>query len=211
MLDTRDYTIGVNDHQGNRNEYNGLTGDWRNYYDVASGFAHRVRPEDREDVLHSTMLVMAQTKLKYDTMGKELSKAGLTRIACFEVAGYWRRLFTQAQACNCGQCNQKQRRECKENTLHSCPRARKVELLETIITDNEGSDIELVQMIADDQQVDVASRLDARLTLQGYPHRFIRIAYKKYAGYPLTNEERIYLYRQRNKVHKIAQKRLELV
>ena len=35
-----------------------------------------------------------------------------------------------------------------------------------------------------------SARLDARLTLQSYPHKFLKIAYKKYAGYPLTVSER---------------------
>jgi len=63
-------------------------------------------------------------------------------------------------------------------------------------------------MIADDNAIDVSARLDARLTLQGYPHRFVRIAYKKYAGYPLTTSERNYLYQQRRKA---LQKRLAFV
>ena len=65
-------------------------------------------------------------------------------------------------------------------------------------------------MIADDNAVDVVAMLDARLTLQGYPHKFIRIAYKKYAGYPLTVTERQYLYRQKSKAYKISQKSMVL-
>ena len=57
-------------------------------------------------------------------------------------------------------------------------------------------------MIADDSAIDIVARLEARLTLQGYPHRFVRIAYKKYAGYPLTNTERTYFYRHSKKVQK---------
>jgi hypothetical protein len=66
-------------------------------------------------------------------------------------------------------------------------------------------------MIADDHAVDVSARLDARLILESYPHKFVRIAYKKYAGYPLTPTERTYLYRQRSKAHKISQKSLVFV
>jgi hypothetical protein len=211
MSDRGDYTIGINDHQGNGNEYNRLTGDWRTFYEIAKNFSHKVKPEDRDDVLHSTMLLMAQTKLKYDALGKELTKPGLARIAYFEIAGYWRKQFTEAQSCNCGQCSQSQRKQCKESESESCPRARKVEHLETMVTDNVGNEIELAQMIADDQAVDVVARLDARLLLTGFPHKFIRIAFKKYAGYALTNEERIYLYRQRNKAHRDFQKQLVMV
>jgi hypothetical protein len=77
-----------------------------------------------------------------------------------------------------------------------------------VIQDSEGNQIELYQMIADNNAVDVSDRLDARLTLQSYPHKFVKIAYKKYAGYPLTPTERAYLYRQRSKAYKISQKSL---
>ena len=62
-------------------------------------------------------------------------------------------------------------------------------------------------MIADDNSVDVVARLDARLTLDGYPQRFVQIAYKRYAGYPLTNSEQNYFWREAKK----AQKKLVLV
>jgi len=62
-------------------------------------------------------------------------------------------------------------------------------------------------MIADDKAVDLVAMLDARRILKGYPRRLVQIAYKKYAGNPLNKDERVYLYRQRQK----AQKRLVLV
>ena len=77
-----------------------------------------------------------------------------------------------------------------------------------VIQDGEGNQIELYQMIADDHAVDITARLEAKFTLQSYPHRFVRIAYKKYAGYPLTTSERNYLYQHRRKA---LQKRLSLV
>jgi hypothetical protein len=81
-----------------------------------------------------------------------------------------------------------------------------MESLDRVIEDGNGDSTELHELIADDNSVDVVARLDARLTLQGYPHKFVKIAYKQYAGYPLTNDERAYLYRHRRK----AQKRLVL-
>ena len=57
-------------------------------------------------------------------------------------------------------------------------------------------------MIADDNAVDIAARLDARHTLKGYPHKFVRIAYKKYAGYPLDAREQRYLSRFRKRLQK---------
>jgi hypothetical protein len=60
-------------------------------------------------------------------------------------------------------------------------------------------------MIADDHAVDVVAMLDAKRLLQGFPHRFIKIAFKKYAGYSLDELERRYFNRQR---HKVTQKAL---
>jgi hypothetical protein len=112
---------------------------------------------------------------------------------------------------DCGQCSREQRLKCKEQDLYcKCPKAIRIESLDRLLTDADGNQIELSQMIADDNAVDISDRLDARLTLQSYPHKFVRIAYKKYAGYPLTVTERQYLYRQRSKAHKISQKSLVL-
>jgi hypothetical protein len=77
-----------------------------------------------------------------------------------------------------------------------------MERLDQLVEDGNGDATPLHELIADDNAVDVVGRLDARLVLQGYPYRFVKLAYKKYAGYPLTNEERGYLYRQNRKAQK---------
>ncbi len=218
MLDIQEYTTQNNQYQGNGNGNNGngngngysqLQGDWSMFYKVAKGFTKRVRPEDRQDFLHDLLLTMHKVKAKYDAIGKELTEAGLIRVACYEVAQYWRNKFRRKNGIDCGRCSREQRQKCKANNLYGeCPKAVKLESLDRLLTDADGNQIELSQMIADDNAVDVSDRLDARLTLQSYPHRFVRIAYKKYAGYPLTVTERQYLYRQRSKAYKISQKSL---
>ena len=97
MLDYQEYTTQIDHHQGNGNNGNGngngydhLQGDWALFYKVAKGFTHRVKPEDKQDFLHDLLLVMSQVKTKYDSIGKELTEAGLIRVACYEVADYWR-------------------------------------------------------------------------------------------------------------------------
>ena len=216
MLDTKEYTIEASKHQGNGtgdgngDGYDRLPGDWGRFYKVARGFTHRVKGEDAQDFLHDLLLSMAKVKANYDASGKPLTEGGLVRVACFEVAEYWRKSFRRTNGIDCGQCSQAQRRECKETEPRECPRAVKLDRLERLIEDGEGNQVELAQMIADDCAVDVIARLDARLTLQSYPHRFIRIAFKKWAGYPLSNEERIYLYRQRHKAYKVSQKSLAI-
>ena len=214
MLDYQEYTTQVDYHQGNGNganplSYDHLNGDWAIYYKVARGFVRRVKPEDRQDFLHDLLLVMAKVKVKYQIIGKPLTEAGLIRVACYEVADYWRKHFRHINGHDCGNCSKEQRCKCKEKDLYrKCPKAIKIESLDRLIDDGNGNQIELCQMIADDNAVDITARLEARFTLQSYPHRFVRIAYKKYAGYTLTTSERNYLYQHRRKA---LQKRLAFV
>ncbi len=217
MLDYQEYTTQIDHYQGNGNGngngngYSHLQGDWATFYKVAKGFTHRVRPEDRQDFLHDLLLTMAKVKAKYQAIGKPLTEAGLIRVACYDVADYWRKKFRRMNGTDCGRCSQEQRRKCQNKDLYrECPKAIKLESLDRLITDADGNQIEFSQMIADDHAVDVSDRLDARLTLQSYPHKFLKIAYKKYAGYPLTVSERQYLYRQRSKVYKCSQRSLVL-
>jgi hypothetical protein len=205
MLDYVDYTIHADSYQGNGNGYDQLDGDWALFYKVARGFVRRVKPEDRHDFLHALLLEMAKVKAKYQVSGKPLTEAGLMRVASFEVKDYWRKHFRRINGIDCGRCSKAQRQKCRSEDLYrECPKAIRIESLDKLIEDGDGNKVELYQMIADDNAVDIVARLDARLTLQGYPHKFVRTVYKQYAGYPLTNDERAYLYRHRRK----AQKRL---
>jgi hypothetical protein len=213
MLDYQEYTTSVNDYQGNSNganplSYDHLNGDWALYYKVANGFIKRVKPEDRQDFLHDLFLTMAKVKVKYNLTGKPLTEAGLIRVACYEVADYWRKHFRRINGHDCGRCSQEQRDKCKEKDLYrECPKAIKIESLDTVVEDSNGDATELHELIADDNAVDVVTRLEARLTLQSYPHRFVIVAYKKYAGYQLTKTEQQYYWREAKK----AQKKLVLV
>ena len=223
MLDIQEYTTDGDGYQGNGNGngngnghhgngYDQLDGDYALFYKVAKRFAYKVRPEDKEDFLHDLFLKFVKVKAIYTAKGKELTEGGLVRIACYDVAQYWREKFKRINGTDCGRCSQEQRRKCKGKDLYrECPKAIRIDSLDRLITDGEGNQVELHQMIADDHAVDVSARLDARLILESYPHKFIRIAYKKYAGYPLTPTERTYLYRQRSKAHKISQKSLVFV
>jgi hypothetical protein len=205
MLDRIDYTIEDNGYQGNG--YDQLDGDWALYYKVAKGFIRRVKPEDREDFLHDLLLAMAKVKAKYELIGKPLSEAGLIRVACFEVADYWRKHFRRVNGHDCGGCSKDQRLKCREQDLYrECPKAIKFDSLDRVIEDGNGDGTALHELIADDNAVDIVARLDARLTLQGYPHKFVRIAYKKYCGLALDEVERRYFNRQKQKAIKAQQK-----
>jgi len=203
MLDYVDYTIDDNGYQGNGNGYDQLDGDWALYYKVAKGFTHRVMPHDRQDFLHDLLLVMARVKAKYDQIGKPLTQAGLIRVAAYEVSGYWRRHYRLTNGIDCGNCAKKQRAKCKENWLYSeCPKAIKLESLDKLVEDGNGDSTPLYELIADDKAVDLVARLDARLTLHSYPRRFVQLAYKKYAGYRLTDSEAHYYWRELKKAQK---------
>ena len=206
MLDYAEYTIGGDGYQGNghhRNGYDRLQGDWLAYYKVGKNFTHKVKPEDREDFLHDLFLTFAGVKAKYDAIGRELTTGGLVRIAQYGVADYWRKWYKRNQNTTCERCSKAQRQKCKEGNLYrECPKAIYFESLSKLIEDSTGGKIELYQLLADDNAIDLTSRLDAKLTLESYPQLFVQLAYKKYAGYPLTGKERQYYYRQAKKAQK---------
>src|SRR4030067_715638 len=139
MLDYQEYTTQVDHYQGNGNGYDHLQGDWALFYKVAKGFIRRVKLEDRQDFLHDLFLTMAKVKAKYEVIGKPLTEAGLIRVACYEVADYWRKKFRRMNGHDCGRCSQEQRHKCKEKDLYrECPKAIKIESLDTVVEDGNG-------------------------------------------------------------------------
>ena len=208
MSDYVEYTIEDNGYQGNGNGYhhNGydqLDGDYATYYKVANGFTGKVKSEDREDFLHDLFVAFAKVKVSYDAKGKELTIGGLVRVAQYELADYWRKHFKRINGVNCSQSSNAQREKCKDWYLYpDCPKAVKIERLDKLVEDGNGDSTPLHELIADDKAVDLVAMVDARLTLQGYPRRFVQLAYKKYAGYPFTSGERTYYYRKLKKVQK---------
>jgi hypothetical protein len=204
MLDQLEYSTHTNTYQGNGNGYEELEGDWALYYKVGKGFAHRVKPEDREDFLHDLFLAFARVRAGYDAKGKELSKGGLVRIAQYELADYWHRWFKRFNGTDCAHCSREQKAWCKRDNLYSeCPKAVKMESLDRLVDDGNGDSTPLHEFIADDSG-DFVPRLEAKLTLNSYPRRFVQLALKRYAGYRLTDSEAHYYYRELKK----AQKRL---
>jgi hypothetical protein len=205
MLDHNEYNTGGNDYQGNDNGYDHLDGDWALYYKVAKGFVKRVKPEDRGDFLHDLLLVIAKVKAKYDQIGKPLTEAGLIRVACYERAQYWRERFKRINGIDCSRCSKAQREKCKEWFLYGdndCPKAIKMERLDKLVEDGNGDSTPLHELIADDNAVDLVAMLNARHILKGYPHKAVKLAYKRYAGYPLDVKERDYLSRFRRRLQK---------
>jgi hypothetical protein len=210
MLDYDDYTIGDNGYQGNGNNHHGngydkLDGDYALFYKVAKGFTHRVKQQDSEDFLHDLFVAFIKVKAAYTAKGKELTEGGLVRVAQYEVADYWRRHFKRINGVDCSRCSQAQRAKCKGQDLYrECPKAIALESLDRVIEDGNGDSTPLHELIADDKATDLVARLEARLILEGYPTKAVKLLYKRYAGYPLDKREQNYLTHFRKK----AQKRL---
>ena len=176
MLDYQEYIIDEDEYQGDGNGYhhNGydqLDGDYALFYKVAKGFTHKVKREDREDFLHDLIVAMARVKASYTAKGKELTEGGLVRVAQYELADYWRKWYYQKNGIECHRCSEAQKQKCREQDLFgNCPRAIKLDSLDRVIEDGNGDSTPLYELIADDNAVDLVARLDARLTLEGYPH-----------------------------------------
>jgi hypothetical protein len=201
MLDYEDYTIDSDSYQGNGNGYHGngydqLNGDWGLFYKVAKRFTYKVVREDSEDFLHDLFLAFARVKASYQVKGKELTEGGLMRVAQYELADYWRKHFKRINGIECSRCSQEQREKCKDWYLYpDCPKAIKLERLDRLVEDGNGDSTPLYELIADDKAVDLVAMVDARLTLDSYPTKAVKLLYKRYAGYPLEKAEGNYLRR----------------
>ena len=208
MLDYEDYTIDGDGYQGNGNGFHGngydqLDGKWGLFYKVAKRFTYKVVREDSEDFLHDLFLKFARVKDTYDAKGKELTEGGLMRVAQYALSDYWHSRFKRINGVNCKECSKAQREKCKDWFLYpDCPKAVKLERLEKLVEDGNGDSTPLHELIADEKAIDLVAMVDARLTLGGYPRRFVQLAYKKYAGYTLTESERSYYRREQKKAQK---------
>jgi hypothetical protein len=153
--------------------------DWQKYIEIADKFQYKAKAEDREDLRQNIILRLAEVETKYNGSGESLTEGGMIRVASYTVLAYWRHIM----------------------------RLPAIISLNGIVTDGEGDETELYQMLADDKAVDIEGWLDAKLWLYRAPLRLVKIAYKKVSGLPLAARERDYLYQQRKK----CQKRLAFI
>ena len=152
--------------------YDRLDGEWRQWYETAHRFEHKVPAQDRGDIRHNIILELALARARDGD--KPFSEAMMCRVASFVVADYWRKAK-------------------RKPTLLS---------LNTEIENGDGDTTELIETIADDRAIDVEAWLDARTFLLGCPQRLVQIANKKVKGIPLNNADMIYLCRFRQKEQK---------
>jgi len=183
------------------NGYDQLQGEWLAYYDVASRFIDRVKPQDKEDILHTIVMTLAD--VERNNGHKPFTEAVMYRIASRTVADYWRTYYKASNGLDCGSCSKAQRRKCKENDLYTeCPKAIKLESLDKPIIDSEGHTTELGELIADDKALDLDAWVDARTFLLGFPQRLLLIADKLNNGEALKDRDRQYISRFRRREQK---------
>ena len=188
---------------GDGSGYNQLQGKWLAYYTVASRFTNRVKPQDKEDILNTTIAALAD--VERNNGHKPFTEAVMYRIASRTVADYWFSHYSYNTGLDCKHCSKGQRQKCKEGYLYSeCPKAVKLESLNKPIIDSEGHTTELGELIADDKALDLDAWVDARTFLLGFPQRLLAIAHKRLDGIPLCNADKLYL----GKWRKREQKRL---
>jgi hypothetical protein len=184
------------DHNGNG--YDQLQGEWLTYYNVASRFTSRVKTEDKEDILHTIMAILAD--VEHNNGHKPFTEAVMYRIASRTVADYWRTYYKINNGLDCHTCSKAQRHKCKEDDLYTeCPKAIKLEYLSKPILDSEGHTTELGELIADDKALDLDGWVSSSTWEIGYKPRLVDIAYKLHSGEALTGRDREYLryWRQR--------------
>jgi len=183
------------------NGYDQLQGEWLAYYNVASRFTGRVKPQDKEDILHTIIATLAD--VERNNGHKPFTEAVMYRIASRTVADYWFNHYSYHAGLDCKHCSKAQRQKCKEGYLYTeCPKAIKLESLNKPIIDSEGHTTELGERIADDKALDLDAWVDAKTFLLGFPQRLLLIAHKLESGKSLTGYDRLYLCRFRKREQK---------
>jgi hypothetical protein len=152
--------------------YDRLDGEWRQWYETAHRFEHKVPAQDRGDIRHNIILELALARARDGD--KPFSEAMMCRVASFVVADYWRKAK-------------------RKPTILS---------LDTELKNGDGDTTELIETIASDSAIDLEAWLDARTFLLGCPQRLVQIANKKVRGTPLNNADMIYLCRFRKREQK---------
>jgi len=183
------------------NGYDQLDGEWLAYYKVASRFTDKVKPQDKEDILHTIIMTLAD--VERNNGHKPFTEAVMYRIASRTVADYWFSHYSYTAGLDCKHCSKAQRQKCKEDNLYTeCPKAIRLENLNKPIIDSEGRTTELGELIADDKALDLDAWADARTFILGFPKRLLQIALKINNGQALSNKEHQYIWRFRQREQK---------
>jgi hypothetical protein len=146
--------------------------DWGKYITVAGKYQHKAKAQDREDLNHTIILSLAKAQIRLDNNGGgQLSDVAMLRIASCRVADYWRSEYRNGRVIS----------------------------LNTVIEDEDGNKVELIDTLADDKAIDLETWLDRSVWQLGYPKRLVDITRKIASGDALANKEHQYLWRFRQK------------
>jgi hypothetical protein len=149
--------------------------DWSKYIAIAEKFQHKAKRQDRGDLNHNIIISLAEAQIRLDhNGGGQLSDIAMLRIASCRVADYWRSEYRNGRVIS----------------------------LNTIIEDEDGNQIELIDTLADDKAIDLEAWLDRNLWQLGFPKRLAGIARKRLKGISLTQVELNYLCRWRKRQQK---------
>jgi hypothetical protein len=149
--------------------------DWGKYITVADRYQHKAKAQDREDLNHTIILSLAQAQARLDNNGGgQLSDVAMLRIASCRVADYWRSEYRNGRIIS----------------------------LNTVIEDEDGNKLELIDTLADDKATDLEAWLECSVWELGYPKRLVEVIRKQLYGIPLTNADMIYLCRFRKREQK---------
>ena len=181
-------------------DYERLLEPHLSFYNVALPFAKGVPAQDQEDLLHAIISNLADA----DRNGhKPDNPSWMYRIASFTKAQYWRTYYKLTNGLDCGHCSKAQKQKCHDDDLYSqCPKLIKIESLNKPILDSEGNLTELGELIADDKALDLDGWVSDSTWEIGYKPRLVDIAYKLDRGEALTQVERNYLCRFREREQK---------
>jgi hypothetical protein len=150
--------------------------DWSKYIAVAKKFQHKAKRQDRGDLNHNIIVSLANAQIRLDQNGGgQLSELAMLRIASYECKKYWRSEYRNG---------------------------RIISLNQVVYEDEDGSQIELIDTLADDKAIDLEAWLDRSLWQLGFPDRLAQIARKIACGIRLNNKDHQYLWRFRQKEQK---------
>jgi len=150
--------------------------DWSKYNTVADRYQYKAKAQDREDLNHTIILSLAEAQTRLDhNGGGQLSEPAILRIASCRVADYWRSEYRNG---------------------------RMVSLNQVVYEDDDGSQIELIDTLADDKAIDLEAWLNDATWLLGYPKRLVEVVGKRLKGIPLNDKDKKYLRRFRRREQK---------
>jgi len=183
------------------NGYDQLEGKWLVRYKVASKFAHKAKPYDTEDLLHTIILRLALAEQRNGH--KPFTEAVMYRIASHTVADYWFNHYKVNNGLDCQHCSKAQRQKCKEKDLYrECPKAIKLGSLNKPVIDSEGNLTEFGELIADDKAMELGAWVSETIWQLGYKPRLVAIAQKLHIGDKLDWRDYKYLERYRQSEQK---------